>query len=100
MRKIYRVKHKPSGFYYKPLSGTVGSHLGERGKVYTTASNGVLNKETGPVYIQIRKNSKIHKKLEELGYTPSGDNSGTWKAIYYIPRAEFEKEYLTNIEDL
>lgn len=33
MAEIYKLKHKPTGLYYKPNNGT-GSNLSTRGKIY------------------------------------------------------------------
>jgi hypothetical protein len=34
--KLYRLRHRPTGLYFRPARGCRGTNLAERGKVYTT----------------------------------------------------------------
>ena len=71
--KPYRIKHIPTGLYYKP--GEV--NLTKNGKVYTTEVN-VFNYFThGYIPVRTRKGSKLHLSTkdkimwESTAYHPS-----------------------------
>lgn len=86
----YRIKHKPTGLYYKP---STGNNLSKIGKIYTTA-NSVLSqhKRDSFLIITVLKNSTLNKTVGRLS-----DNF-TWniydKIFYKVPKEEFEIEYL------
>lgn len=73
--KPYRLKHKPSGFYYSPGK----RNLNTRGKIYQTRNNPInrclclresYNNEYYDFFtVYIRVNSKVHKACMDLGMT-------------------------------
>lgn len=85
--KPYRIKHIPTGLYYKP--GEV--NLSKNGKVYMTSGN-ILN-YTGDDVVRVtcRKDSRIHKDTAKII---------VWEPYSYkqmiarIPKNQFEKEEL------
>ena len=87
----YRIKHKPTGLYYKP---STGNNLSKIGKIYTTA-NSVLSqhKRDSFLTITVLKNSTLDKTVGRLS-----DNF-TWniydKIFYKVPKEEFEIEEIT-----
>ena len=87
----YRIKHKPTGLYYKP---STGNNLSKIGKIYTTA-NSVLSqyKRDSFLIITVLKNSTLDKTVGRLS-----DNF-TWniydKIFYKVPKEEFEIEWIT-----
>lgn len=87
----YRIKHKPTGLYYKP---STGNNLSKIGKIYTTA-NSVLSqhKRDSFLIITVLKNSTLDKTVGRLS-----DNF-TWniydKIFYKVPKEEFEIEEIT-----
>jgi hypothetical protein len=85
--KPYRIKHIPTGLYYKP--GEV--NLSKNGKIYQTGAN-ILNYLVDDVVrITCRKDSKIHKDTAKII---------TWEPYFWtqmiarIPKNQFEKEEL------
>lgn len=56
---FYRIKHKPTGLYYKPGSG---NNLTKKGKVYTGGGN-VLNYYT--LDIPVRADRKLREELQK-----------------------------------
>lgn len=87
--KPYRIKHIPTGLYYKP--GEV--NLSKTGKVYQTANNILTYVCRGAVPVEVRKGSKIHEatkdkiRWESARYHP-------WHVVAKLPITEFEKEEL------
>lgn len=67
--KIYRVKHKPSGLYYKPAQG--GSNLSTGGKIYRTANHGLKQSisKGGSVYVDVLRPSRPYSILKAKGFT-------------------------------
>lgn len=59
--KPYRVKHIPTGLYYKP--GEV--NLSKRGKVYQTSNNILTYVCRGVVLVEVREGSKIHEATKD-----------------------------------
>lgn len=60
--KPYRLKHVPTGYYYKP--GEV--NLTKNGKVYQTEASALTYYCYNYLAVSIRKGSKIHKATEGL----------------------------------
>ena len=58
--EFYRIKHKPTGLYYKPGQG---NNLTKKGKVYTGGPN-VLNYYTGN--IPVRAGGSLLKQLKQI----------------------------------
>lgn len=87
--KPYRIKHIPTGLYYKP--GEV--NLSKTGKVYQTAGNILTYVCRGSVPVEVNKGSKIHEatkdriRWESARYRP-------WHVVAMLPITEFEKEEL------
>lgn len=87
----YRVKHVPTGLYYKPIGGSM-SNLSKTGKVYMTESS-CLSGSTDYVWIQVDEQSSIFKLVKDvipLKQTRYNDSMWTCK----VPKSEFEKEFL------
>lgn len=87
--KPYRLKHKPTGLYYKPTSS---SNLSKKGKVYTTSASALTyyNKD---IVIELKKATNAYKQFREMlqPYVVSEDKT---KINYHIPRTHFELEEL------
>ena len=88
--KPYRIKHIPTGLYYKPSNGL--SNLSTKGKVYLTNSSGWLKDGVG-LHFTVKKESSIIKRYgEQLSKNKSGED---YKNIYYfLPSNELLKEEL------
>jgi hypothetical protein len=88
--KPYRIKHIPTGLYYKPSKG--GSNLSTKGKVYLTANSG-LRKEDKCLFCHVAKGSSIIKRYGELlGKYKIWEN---YKMVAYcLPVNEIIKEEL------
>lgn len=88
--KPYRIKHIPTGLYYKP--GV--SNLSKNGKVYMTSGNILTYTDTPPyVVVSIRVASKIYKETKDYISWVSqtyGRNLMTAR----ISKNQFEKEEL------
>lgn len=85
--KPYRIKHIPTGLYYKPGK----TNLSKTGKVYMSGVN-ILN-YTGAdvVCITCREDSKIHKDTAKIiAWEPYFRT----QMIARIPKNQFEKEEL------
>ena len=89
--KLYRIRHKNSGLYYKPLTGG-GNNLSKTGKVYTGNSNAITN-SCDYLYIQMNGNSKLLSEyLSDYEWKEERYNYGF---VYCkIPKSEFEIENL------
>ena len=85
--KPYRIKHVPTGLYYRP--GEV--NLTKNGKVYTTATNVFSYYERGYIPISAHAGSKLHLSTkdkimwEPVKYDP-------YKVTARIPMEQFIKE--------
>lgn len=87
--KPYRIKHIPTGLYYKP--GEV--NLSKTGKVYQTANNILTYVCRGVVLVEVTKGSKIHEATKDkIQWEPSRYHP--WHVIAKLPITEFEKEEL------
>lgn len=66
--KPYRLKHKPSGLYWKPVSSS--GHLSKRGKIYQTKINPLNEKyysngdERRYLTVFVPINGKIYKEFK------------------------------------
>ena len=87
--KPYRIKHVPSGLYYKPGAD---SNLSRTGKIYPTNNNGVRSSYNGVVHISMRKSSPLIKKL---GMYEWKEETYRYNQVYCkIPQSDFTKEEL------
>lgn len=85
----YRIKHIPTGLYYKP--GEV--NLSKTGKVYQTGGNILTYVYSGVVPVEVRKGSKIHEATKDkIQWKPALFHYG--KMVSKLPITEFEKEDL------
>lgn len=85
----YRIKHIPTGLYYKP--GKL--NLSKKGKVYMDGSSVLSSAGSDSIIVSIRKCSKIHEATKdriqwELARFMYG------YMIAKLPITEFEKEEL------
>lgn len=86
-----RIKHKPTGLYYKPSKG---NNLSKNGKVYTTANNVITQyKRYDYLVITVLKNSTIDKTVGRLSDNFTWNNYD--KIFYKVPKEEFEIEWIT-----
>ncbi len=87
--KPYRIKHIPTGLYYKP--GKL--NLSKTGKVYMTGANILSSVCRGTVNVSIRKGSKIHEATKcKIQWEEARFMYGYMIAT--LPITEFEKEEL------
>lgn len=87
----YRIKHKPTGLYYKP---STGNNLSKNGKVYTTANSVITQyKRYDYLVITVLKNSTIDKMIGRLSDNFTWNNYD--KIFYKVPKEEFEIEWIT-----
>ena len=86
--EVYRLKHVPSGLYYKPGN----PNLSKRGKVYFGGSNR-LTYHKGPIICMIRIGSPMYKQLEVVEGIKWG-KPGSRDICAYIPREQFIKEQI------
>lgn len=87
--KPYRIKHIPTGLYYKP--GEV--NLSKTGKVYQTANNILTYVCRGSVPVAVNKGSKIYEATKDkIQWEPS--RCQYWRVFAKLPITEFEKEEL------
>lgn len=89
--KPHRVKHIPTGLYYKPYGSN--SNLSKTGKVYLNNSDPFnVNNGEDSIYIAIRVFNSILKKFPnefpELKFNELG-----YKYCGYIPKSKFIVEY-------
>lgn len=63
--KSYRLKHKPTGLYYKPATGYdwVKTNLSKTGKVYLTKTNALIGSNTE---INIQITAKQYNKMKDI----------------------------------
>lgn len=84
MKKPYRIKHVPTGLYYKP--GSI--NLTKTGKVYVSGGS-ILTMMSAYDYINCSVTNLKHKKLLE----ESGLEESSWSR-YKIPKSQFIIEEL------
>lgn len=87
---IYKLKHIPTGLYYKPSNGT-SSNLSKRGKIYQTNINALLvNSDT----ITISISKKQYKEYKDL-FDPSNILTAS-RGDYYLrcKKTDFEITYI------
>ena len=91
----YRIKHIPTGLYYKPSSDT---NLTKRGKAYTTGGNILTYSQSECVQISLRVDSEAYKKnkgyFDPLELQPSNYYGSSWRKLFRISINDFEKEDL------
>lgn len=90
--KPHRVKHIPTGLYYKPY-GSAGN-LSSVGKVYLTNSDPLMiDRGEDYIYICLKMGSSILKKFPnefpELSFSEH-----QCKYVGRVPKSKFEIEYL------
>ena len=98
-RKLYRLKHKPTGLYLKN-----GGILTERGHVYTSGINTLNCDKNDTISIEVRGSCKFVDKykaiMEELyprkPYTDHWGRTIT-PSEYTIPKTDFEKEIVAEV---
>lgn len=81
---LYRIKHVPSGLYYKP--GT--PNLTKKGKVYTGATN-VLNYFKNERFIPIRFSEKAYNECGKHYHQYCRDHDRQWWQVTKVPREDF-----------
>lgn len=87
----YRIKHQPSGLYYKPFNGL--SNLSKAGKVYTTANNPLsYYKGSDTIPIEIRTDTTVYNAYREA--FKDFKESAPWKVFKNVPKTEFVIEVL------
>lgn len=87
--KPYRIKHIPTGLYYKPGE----TNLSKTGKAYQTANNILTYVCRGCVPVSILKGSKIHEATKDkIQWEP--ERFRPWVCNATLPITEFEKEEL------
>ena len=87
--KPYRIKHKPTGLYYKP-----NSPLSKKGKVYMNKSN-VLNYFSGDfVILTLDVNKKLYSQFKSYFAEQIFTDAHTRNSTYKIPKTDFEIEEL------
>lgn len=85
----YRIKHIPTGLYYKP--GKV--NLSKTGKVYQTVKNILTHVSRGVVFMEVRKDSKMYESTKDkIQWEPARFHP--WHVAAKLPITEFEKEEL------
>lgn len=89
MANIYKLKHIPTGLYYKPLNGT-SSNLSKRGKIYQTKINALLCISDT---ITLRISKKQYNENKD-SFDPS--NILTSHGVYYLrcKKTDFEITYI------
>ena len=89
MPKIHKVKHLPTGLYYKP--GV--NNLSEKGKIYNNNQD-CLSGHFGYITISMEKTAKLLKKHPE--WFEDWKESWNHKSIYKnVDLSEFEREILS-----
>lgn len=83
----YRIKHIPTGLYYKPGE----RNLSKTGKVYQTANNILTYVCRGYVHVSVRNGSKIHEATKDkIQWEPQRFKS--WICNAKLPITDFVKE--------
>ena len=86
--KPYRIKHIPTGLYYKPSNGR--DNLSTKGKVYLTANSGLQKEDTGIICHVLKSSSILKRYGEQLEKYKSWED---YKMVsYFLPRKELIKE--------
>lgn len=86
---FYRLKHKPTGLYYKPGQG---NNLTKKGKVYTGGGN-ALNYYTND--IPVRANGKLIEQLKQHYLNIPVSKYGRVEVA--IPRTDFVIEPFNSV---
>lgn len=93
--KPYRIKHKPTGLYYKP--STRGTNLSKEGKVYISHGNFLTYSkwdEEVLVDITLKQYEELKDILRKDGTHPELRWGGHIKQCVRLPKEDFEIEYL------
>lgn len=87
----YRIRHKPTGLYYQPISN--GNNLSKNGRVYLTKVNPLSqNHGRDYIWVQFNGNSRIYK--EYFKHFSDIKDNGTCGISCRVPKSAFEIEYL------
>lgn len=93
--KPYRIKHIPTGLYYRPSTDT---NLTKRGKSYVTGGNILTCSKSEYIHISLRVESEAYKKNKEyfdpLELYPNAYYKSSWRKLFRIPINDFIKEEL------
>ena len=89
MKKLYRIKHVPTGLYYKPGNENLSE---KHGKIYQTGANILTYDTSGIVSVEIM-NINLIKKYDPY-LSKYRRKSSLHIHIYDIPSSEFIKEYV------
>lgn len=90
MKKLYRIKHVPTGLYYKPGDNNLSE---KHGKVYQTGSS-ILSYFGGDIIKVEINNKNILKKYGLILDKYRITTSRSYLNIYHIPASEFIKEFV------
>ena len=88
--KAYRIKHIPTGLYYKPSNGM--SNLSEKGKVYLTNSCGLLKNGAG-LHCTVKKESSIIKRYGEQLSKNKSKRYAVWTSAAVQKGQEIQRSY-------
>lgn len=89
--KPYRLKHIPTGLYYKPNSSNT---LSKKGKIYQTKGNVITYLNSTSIEIYCIKDSTIHKLTKDvLNWIDLGYIIGS-KLYFETKVSDWEKEEL------
>ena len=111
MRKVYKLKHKPTGLYF--IKSGYG-HLSDKGSVYTTGVNSLSGRQGEMIDLYV-SDQKIIKKnmavLQTVGILETIPHARVWNSRlemdvfetrYYwhmkSPVSDFEKEIIAEIQ--
>jgi len=86
---MYRLKHKPTGLYYKPFIG-----LTNKGKVYQTKGNLLTYSRGENVSISLDLTRKILKP--HFDYFKLKRNNAYY-STYTLPKSDFEIEFINTL---
>ena len=93
--KSYRIKHIPTGLYYRPSTDT---NLTKRGKAYVTGGNILTCSKSEYIHISLRVESESYKKnkeyFDQLELYPNAYYKSSWRKLFRIPINDFTKEEL------
>lgn len=74
--KPYRLKHVPTGMYYRPGGGSPGNTLSIKGKVYNSGVNGLsyMGKKDKDYEFEVftRRGSDVHVRTKMRGWSDYG----------------------------
>lgn len=85
----YKIKHKPTGFYYKP---GIENNLSFRGKIYQT-NNSEYHRCEDFISVYLKTDGKVYKSFPHTEYEYK-ETHRLDQIIMYIPKEEFEIEYI------